>query len=171
MGLFDLFNNRGGVFPRPPKYRGESDRLIERKIKEISPDAGAVVEKINNTLDSIDNLNDATEIKVDPISDLFKDSSEEKFYKGDHIAVKRIAYSHHGIYDGDKGVYEYNDSIVRRVSLSDFADGGKVYKVKEKTIYSAEMIIGRASSRLGEQKYNVIYNNCQNFATWCRLGD
>ena len=28
----------------------------------------------------------------------------------------------------------------------------------------------RAMSRLGEQNYNLLFNNCEHFATWCKTG-
>ena len=28
----------------------------------------------------------------------------------------------------------------------------------------------RALSRLGENKYNLIFNNCEHFAIWCKTG-
>jgi hypothetical protein len=32
------------------------------------------------------------------------------------------------------------------------------------------VVINRAMSRLGEQKYNLLFNNCEHFATWCKTG-
>jgi phage shock protein A len=31
-------------------------------------------------------------------------------------------------------------------------------------------VIHRAQSRLGERKYNLLFNNCEHFATWCKTG-
>ena len=90
--------------------------------------------------------------------------------KGDHIYVYRIGYSHHGIYDGAGYVYEYQDGIVTINDLDTFSKGAQVYIYDEKALYSPNEIVARAQSRLGENEYNLIYNNCQNFATWCRCG-
>lgn len=42
---------------------------------------------------------------------------------------------------------------------------GKKYK-----IYSANETIERALSRVGENKYNLLLNNCEHFAIWCKTG-
>ena len=35
---------------------------------------------------------------------------------------------------------------------------------------SAVSVIARAESRLGEGAYDLLFNNCEHFATWCREG-
>ena len=37
-------------------------------------------------------------------------------------------------------------------------------------LYSAKDTMDRALSRLGENKYNLIFNNCEHFAIWCKTG-
>lgn len=37
-------------------------------------------------------------------------------------------------------------------------------------IYSPDETIQRARSRLGEAKYNLVTNNCEHFAIWCKTG-
>lgn len=37
-------------------------------------------------------------------------------------------------------------------------------------IYSPEETVKRAYSRLGETSYNMIQNNCEHFAIWCKTG-
>ncbi len=37
-------------------------------------------------------------------------------------------------------------------------------------IYSPEETIERAKSRLGESSYNLLNNNCEHFAIWCKTG-
>ena len=104
------------------------------------------------------------------LTDISVSQGRKQFKKGDHIATIRSVYTHHGIYDGRGGVYEYNDGVVRHTSLGKFADGDDLYRVDEDTRYSPGQIIYRAQSRLREKDYNILYNNCENFATWCRLG-
>lgn len=43
-------------------------------------------------------------------------------------------------------------------------------KGKKMTIYSPEETVKRAESRLGEDKYNLVMNNCEHFAIWCKTG-
>ena len=148
-------------------------KSLERTLKNFIPIAGDMYEKINNIIDSEDNIEEA----IDPIarfshmaSDLTVEEGLRIFQIGDHIATMRTVYSHHGIYDGYGGVYEYNDGYVRHSTLNDFAAKDKLYRVNESTVYPPNEIIARANSRLGESDYNILYNNCENFATWCRLG-
>ena len=50
----------------------------------------------------------------------------------------------------------------------DYYNGG-FQKVKRNT-FSAEETIKRAKSRIGETEYNLITNNCEHFAMWCKTG-
>ena len=36
--------------------------------------------------------------------------------------------------------------------------------------YSTDEICARAISEIGKQKYNLLFTNCEHFATWCRYG-
>ena len=48
-------------------------------------------------------------------------------------------------------------------------DGERKINVRYyKTKLSQDEIIERAKSRLGERKYNALFNNCEHFAYWCR---
>lgn len=40
----------------------------------------------------------------------------------------------------------------------------------EMTIYSPEETVKRAESQLGKGKYNLVFNNCEHFAVWCKTG-
>ena len=42
--------------------------------------------------------------------------------------------------------------------------------IKRKRIYSPRETLKRAYSRIGECKYNMISNNCEHFAMWCKTG-
>ncbi len=104
--------------------------------------------------------------------------------KGDHIRVwiydKKRGYRfyHHGIYDGNGMVYEYNGRypsqklyIIEKVSLESFARGRLVeLDNRERALYTPDEIVRRAESRLGERAYSLYTNNCETFATWCRCG-
>lgn len=41
---------------------------------------------------------------------------------------------------------------------------------KDFKLYSPEETVSRALSRLGEDKYNLVLNNCEHFAIWCKTG-
>ena len=144
----------------------DDSREVERIIKDLSPVIGKGIENINNLHDSLSNPFSEPEGRV--VKSLAK--AKTIFIKGDHIAAGRDLYSHHGIYDGNGGVISYDKFTVRRTSLEEFAEGDPIYKVKEKAVYSSDEILDRARSRMGEKEYNLLFNNCENFATWCRCG-
>jgi hypothetical protein len=57
-------------------------------------------------------------------------------------------------------------------SSQTFTRGNKIYVRQYPTGFSfiADLVVSRAKSRLGEQKYNLLFNNCEHFATWCKTG-
>ncbi|MCL2923250.1 MAG: lecithin retinol acyltransferase family protein [Trichodesmium sp. MAG_R04] len=81
-------------------------------------------------------------------------------------------YEHHGIDCGYETVIHYRKGTetIERTSKAYFTDGKKVYVKRYPLRYIADTVIQRAVSRLGERKYNIIFNNCEHFATWCITG-
>lgn len=41
---------------------------------------------------------------------------------------------------------------------------------KKITLYSPEETVERAESQLGREGYNLVFNNCEHFAVWCKTG-
>lgn len=96
-----------------------------------------------------------------------------RFTKGDHIKALRIGYAHHGIYAGDGRVLHYLDNRgVCECSQEEFADGMPVFTVPYLVLdtFSPDEIVRRAYSRVGESDYNLVFQNCEHFATWCACG-
>ena len=98
---------------------------------------------------------------------------------GAHLTSSRRGYSHHGVYVGRGLVVHYSGlsgrfwqcGPVEEVSLSRFAIGNVVRIVEHpKSPYSPEEIVGRARSRLGENDYRLLTNNCEHFCNWCLCG-
>ena len=48
--------------------------------------------------------------------------------------------------------------------------GSWIKKSKDYKLYSPEETIRRAYSRLGEDEYSLLFNNCEHFAVWCKTG-
>jgi hypothetical protein len=49
--------------------------------------------------------------------------------------------------------------------------GESMFYVKDySTSFTPDVVIHRAETRLGERNYNLIFNNCEHFATWCKTG-
>jgi hypothetical protein len=97
---------------------------------------------------------------------------------GDHLVSSRFGYSHHGLYIGNQQVIHYaglanglSGGAIEITSVSAFANGNNV-RVKHHSSrrYNAEQSVNRAHSRLGEDWYNVLLNNCEHFVSWCING-
>jgi hypothetical protein len=98
---------------------------------------------------------------------------------GAHLMTSRRGYSHHGIYVGRGSVVHYSGlsggfwqcGPVEEVSVSRFAIGHAVRIVDHpKSPFSPEEIVRRARSRLGENGYRLLTNNCEHFCNWCHSG-
>ena len=97
---------------------------------------------------------------------------------GAHLKSARRGYSHHGVYVGHGQVVHYSGlsgawqcGPVEEVSLLRFANGHEVRIVDHlDPPYSPEEIVRRARSRLGEDDYRLLTNNCEHFCTWCLSG-
>ncbi|MHC6202035.1 lecithin retinol acyltransferase family protein [Breznakiellaceae bacterium SP9] len=103
--------------------------------------------------------------------------------QGDIICVSRGLYKHYGIYSDDTSVihftpksgFELNpkNADIQETTLADFLKGGTgEVDTASKPIYSPSETVQRAYSCLGKKKgeYNLIFNNCEHFARWCRSG-
>jgi len=97
---------------------------------------------------------------------------------GDHLVSPRIGYDHHGLYMGGGKVIHYSGfsevldkGSIEITSINDFTQGNGCYvKSHLVAIYDAEERIERAYSKLGEDSYNLIFNNCEHFVNWCFYG-
>ncbi len=90
------------------------------------------------------------------------------------LAGVQGVYQHHGIDYGDGTVIHYRkmgeNAQVERTSLETFSWGNPVRRVQYGVADPEEMVIARAESRLGERQYDLFFNNCEHFATWCKTG-
>lgn len=185
-------NGREGVLPAPGGH------LPGQEIEEWFPELEEVLKENTNMLDALENVIDATvggggcpipdpatdkspmELKIRakkmPSSQGYSvREAKQELHRGDHIYVYRLAYSHHGIYDGHGGVYHYSgeifapeEAMIQKTSLEEFAGGARIFRYDYQAMVSPDEIIARAESRLGEQDYDLIDNNCERFAKWCR---
>ena len=92
---------------------------------------------------------------------------------GSHLVSSRLGYTHHGIYVGNGEVVHYLlDEGVTLSDLEEFSCGNAVWvRTHPGAPYSGEECARRALSRLGEDQYNLVFNNCEHFATWCATGE
>lgn len=98
--------------------------------------------------------------------------------RGDHVRVRRLGYWHHGIDCGDGAVIHYSgelfdqkrNAVVQRTPMAEFARGGRIETVFYDDGDSSDCVLMRAESRIGEANYQVLFNNCEHFARWCKTG-
>jgi hypothetical protein len=58
--------------------------------------------------------------------------------------------------------------------LEESAENKKIQvfnKAESPIRYEPEEVLRRANSRIGENSYNLLFNNCESFARWCRFGN
>lgn len=93
----------------------------------------------------------------------------------DHLQVPRQhgLFKHHGIDLGDDTVAHYLEGRqILRSPKEEFSRGLAMTIVEYPTgvCSSPGVTVRRALSRLGEQNYNLLFNNCEHFAHWCKTG-
>ncbi|WP_461246679.1 lecithin retinol acyltransferase family protein [Treponema sp. R6D11] len=101
--------------------------------------------------------------------------------KGDVVWAIRLP-CHCGIYEGDDSVIHFaplngskmkEDAVIHRSTLAEFANCSPflVIEFPPEKCLPPEETISRACSRLGEHTYDLFLNNCDHFATWCKIGE
>lgn len=102
----------------------------------------------------------------------------DAYLPGAHLVTERHGYAHHGIYIGHGRVIHYagfchalRTGPVEETSLEAFAAGHAVaVRAQPCACYLGADAVLRARSRLGEDRYHLLTNNCEHFCTWCVLG-
>lgn len=100
------------------------------------------------------------------------------FPLGAHLVTPRRGYTHHGIYVGGGQVVHYmglssgwHRGPVSQVTLAQFASGRAISIQPEPAAAHTPLdIAARARSRLGEDRYSLLRNNCEHFCAWCAHG-
>jgi hypothetical protein len=97
---------------------------------------------------------------------------------GSHLVTPRRCYLHHGIYVGARKVVHYSGLThslrrgpVEEVPLAHFARGQRVWvRSDAPSDFDVREVICRARSRVGEDRYRLLTNNCEHFCEWCLHG-
>jgi hypothetical protein len=98
---------------------------------------------------------------------------------GSHLISPRRGYLHHGIYIGDGKVVHYAGLVrgpfrgpIEEVSLTQFAFDRAVWTRRSNLpAFDPQEVIRRARSRVGENHYRILRNNCEHFCEWCVRGE
>jgi hypothetical protein len=104
----------------------------------------------------------------------------ESLQPGTHLSTQRLGYRHHGLYAGEGRVLHYGGlhrfgrrGPVEEVSLARFARGRgfNVVPNHDTARFKGHEAVERARTRLGEDDYRLLSNNCEHFVTWCLSGE
>jgi hypothetical protein len=106
-------------------------------------------------------------------------AEEQKLPLGSHLVTPRRGYVHHGIYVGDGKVVHYaglahglRRGPVEEISLARFTNGRPVCVRSDASLeFDHWEVIRRARSRVGEDHYRLLTNNCEHFCEWCLYGE
>jgi len=97
---------------------------------------------------------------------------------GSHLLTPRLGFAHHGIYVGCGRVVHYgalahglHRGPVEEVSLAHFTHGHSLWVRPGAARFGCEEVIRRARSRIGENSYRLLSNNCEHFCEWCLRGE
>jgi hypothetical protein len=98
---------------------------------------------------------------------------------GAHLVTQRRGYAHHGIYVGDGKVVHYagfagsaHRGPVAEVTLEQIAAGHAIAALPHSLPkFAGVEAVRRARSRLGEDSYRLLTNNCEHFCAWCVFGE
>ena len=96
---------------------------------------------------------------------------------GAHLVTPRFGFAHHGVYVGagtvvHYGAYPWHRGPVEEVSLVRFAHGQPLWlRSAGRARLGVGEIVRRARSRLGENRYRLLSNNCEHFSEWCVRGE
>jgi hypothetical protein len=94
---------------------------------------------------------------------------------GSHLVTPRRGFSHHGIYVGGGTVIHYHSAIcgfsrgpVEEVSLARFSLGHAIcVRIHATPQFDGAEVARRARSRVGENRYRLLSNNCEHYCEWC----
>jgi len=95
-----------------------------------------------------------------------------------HVVTSRVGYTHHGIHVGNGRVVHYSglsrgwrDVRSKKCRLPNLHAGARFAFASMWTRDSIAMQWLRARSRLGENRYRALSNNCEHLCEWCIHGE
>jgi hypothetical protein len=98
---------------------------------------------------------------------------------GSHVVTARRGYLHHGIYVGEGKVVHYAGLVnglrggpVEETVLDRFTRGRPTWvRFDVPSNFDSREVVRRARSRVGEDCYRLLTNNCEHFCEWCLRGE
>lgn len=103
---------------------------------------------------------------------------KDGFPLGTHLIVKHFGYSHHGIYAGRGRVIHYSGFAhlfkkhpIEMTSIESFSHGKKIIvQSYSNPKFKGRKVVRRMRSRMHENNYHLIINNCEHLCTWAITG-
>lgn len=94
--------------------------------------------------------------------------------RGDHIYISfffdGFPVTHHGVDCGDGYIIHYDMQRISMIPKTKFGKG-RTIRIKEYgTCDIDDLVLERAKSKLYEKRYNILFNNCEHFAYYCKTG-
>jgi hypothetical protein len=97
---------------------------------------------------------------------------------GAHLIVKHFGYTHHGIYAGRGRVIHYSGFAhllkkhpIEITSIEKFGHGKDIHiQSYQMPKYKGRKVVRRMRSRMHENNYHLIINNCEHLCTWAITG-
>ena len=93
-------------------------------------------------------------------------TSLEQFARDDEIQVRDYASFEKILQQADPMEKAVAEAQRRWARLLDRLRGIAIDELD----FSADAVLIRAKSRLGESRFDLVYNNCEHFAAWCKTG-
>ncbi len=101
-----------------------------------------------------------------------------RFPLGTHLIVKHLGYSHHGIYAGRGRVIHYSGFAhlfkkrpIEITSIEKFSFGKTIIvQHYSNPKFMGRKVVLRMRSRMNENNYHLIINNCEHLCTWAITG-
>jgi hypothetical protein len=98
---------------------------------------------------------------------------------GAHLVTQRSGYEHHGIYVGAGRVVHYagfagslHRGPIEETSIERFGAGHEIcVRMHAMPAFTGQDAVQRARSRLGENQYRLLSNNCEHLCTWVLFGE
>ncbi|RKG34069.1 lecithin retinol acyltransferase family protein [Acinetobacter tianfuensis] len=102
----------------------------------------------------------------------------KRFPLGAHLIVKHFGYTHHGIYAGRGRVIHYSGFAhlfkkhpIEMTTIEQFSHGRMITIQRyENPKFSGRRVVRRMRSRMHENSYHLITNNCEHLCTWAITG-
>lgn len=97
---------------------------------------------------------------------------------GAHLVIYHLGYSHHGIYAGRGRVIHYSGFAhllkkkpIEITTLQKFSHGKKIHiRIYDQPKYKGRTVVRRMRSRIHENHYHLIINNCEHLCSWAITG-